>query len=146
MMPRIRTVKPELYRHEDLFEAEQVTGLPVRIAFTGLFTCCDREGRFRWRPRQLKLDVLPYDALDFAEVLETWKANGFIKGYTVGERVYGCIPTFVLHQRPSRDEPASEIPPPGETVQKCAAPLLTPPLRTRIYERDQYCCVYCKED
>ena len=57
-MARIRTIKPEFFRHEALFEAEHRAGLPLRLAFAGLWTAADREGRFKWRPRQLKLDVL----------------------------------------------------------------------------------------
>ena len=64
-MARIRTVKPDLFRHEALYELEIETGLPIRFSFAGLFTTCDRRGRFKWKPRQLKLDVLPYDNLDF---------------------------------------------------------------------------------
>lgn len=53
-MSRIRTVKPELFKHEELFDAEQNSKLPLRLAFIGLFTVADREGRFKWRPRTLK--------------------------------------------------------------------------------------------
>ena len=61
MTQRIRTVKPEFFQHEGLFDLEQFSGLPIRVAFAGLWTCCDREGRFKWRSRQLKTDILPYD-------------------------------------------------------------------------------------
>jgi hypothetical protein len=78
-MPRIRTVKPDLFRHDELFEAEAEYHLPLRLAFIGLFTCCDREGRFRWKPRQLKLDILPFDEVDFSLLLEALENKGFIK-------------------------------------------------------------------
>ncbi len=52
-MAKIRTIKPELFRHDGLFEAEIQSGLPLRLAFMGLFTCCDRAGRFRWKPKAL---------------------------------------------------------------------------------------------
>ena len=68
-MARIRSIKPELYRHYDLFVAETESGLPLRVAFSGLWLCADKEGRFKWKPVQLKLDVLPYDELDFSNVL-----------------------------------------------------------------------------
>ena len=67
---RIRTVKPELFLHEGLFDAEAATGLPLRLCFIGLFTQADREGRFRWQPRRLKAQILPYaEDVDFDRVL-----------------------------------------------------------------------------
>ena len=97
-MARIRTVKPELFKHEELFELEEQTGLPIRIAFVGLFTCCDREGRFKWRPRALKLDVLPYDMVDFSRVLDALTTRGFVVKYEVDGEVFGEIPSFKRHQ------------------------------------------------
>ncbi len=109
-MARIRTVKPELFRHEKLFEAEEITKLPLRFAFIGLFTCCDRDGRFRWRPRQLKLDVLPYDFIDFDKVLDALEAYGFIEKYEVDDECYGCIPSWHLHQSINTRESESILP------------------------------------
>lgn len=98
-MSRIRTVKPELFKHEDLFDAEQKSGLPLRLAFIGLFTVADCEGRFKWRPRTLKLDVLPHDFIDFATVLNALENAGFIERYEVDGEIYGWIPSFTKHQR-----------------------------------------------
>ena len=98
-MSRIRTVKPELFKHEDLFDAEQNSKLPLRLAFIGLFTIADCEGRFKWRPRTIKLDVLPHDFIDFAAVLDALERTGFIKRYEVDGESYGWIPTFAKHQR-----------------------------------------------
>lgn len=69
-MARIRTIKPEFFRHAGLFDLEQETGLPLRVAFAGLWTAADREGRFAWKPRELKLDCLPFDLVDFSRVLD----------------------------------------------------------------------------
>jgi hypothetical protein len=114
-MSRIRTVKPELLRHEGLFDAEQETGFPIRIAFVGLLTCCDREGRFKWRPRQLKLDALPYDNVDFSRVLDALITHGFLVKYEVDSETYGCIPSFSKHQYINPRESESELPPPPGT-------------------------------
>lgn len=113
-MARIRTVKPELFKHEELFELEEETGLPIRIAFVGLFTCCDREGRFKWRPRALKLDVLPYDMIDFSRVLDALTTRGFVVKYEVNGEAFGEIPSFKRHQTINNKEGASEIPAPPE--------------------------------
>lgn len=109
-MARIRTVKPELFRHEELYELEQETGLPVRLAFIGLFTACDREGRFKWRPLALKLDALPFDNVDFSRVLDALESRGFVVRYRIGTEDYGCIPTFCTHQAINNRESASVLP------------------------------------
>jgi hypothetical protein len=109
-MGRIRTVKPELFTHEGLFEAEDRCQLPLRLVFIGLFTCCDRAGRFRWQPRRLKLDILPYDSVDMAAILDGLAEAGFIIAYKVKEVVYGYIPTWSTHQRPNNKESKSQLP------------------------------------
>ena len=109
-MARIRTVKTELFRHEELFEAELLTGLPLRLSCIALFTACDREGRFKWRPRQLKLDCLPYDEIDFSRVLDALVTRGFVVKYEVSGEVYGCIPSFSRHQSINNKESESVYP------------------------------------
>lgn len=113
-MARIRTIKPDFFRHEKLFEAESETGLPLRIAFAGLWTAADREGRFRWSPRALKLDCLPYDDVDFSRVLDALTTRGFIIRYSVDGAEYGVIPSWQHHQVVNNREAASEIPEPNE--------------------------------
>ncbi|MEZ5555257.1 hypothetical protein [Haliea sp.] len=109
-MARIRTVKPELSAHEGMFDLEEATGLPVRFAWVMLFTVADREGRFRWRPRTLKAQVLPHDNLDFSRVLDAWLTGGFIVKYRVGDELFGCIPTFAKHQVINNRESGSALP------------------------------------
>lgn len=109
-MARIRTVKPDFFRHEGLFEAEKETDLPLRLAYAGLFTAADREGRFKWRPRVLKLDVLPHDEVDFSLVLDALATRGFLVRYACGTEEYGLIPTFTQHQHINNKERASELP------------------------------------
>lgn len=109
-MARIRTVKPELFRHEGLFEAEEASGLPLRVAFIGLFTVCDRRGIFRWQPRQLKLDVMPYDSIDFSRVLDALLSRGFLRKYACEGDEYGVIPSFGRHQVINNKEKPSHHP------------------------------------
>lgn len=113
-MARIRTIKPGFFRHEELFEAERETGLPLRLAFAGLWTACDREGRFKWSPRQLKLDCLPFDDVDFSRVLDALATRGQIVKYVVDGVEYGYIPTWHRHQIINNREAKSEIPEPSE--------------------------------
>jgi hypothetical protein len=113
-MARIRTIKPEFFRHEGLFEAERDEALPLRVAFAGLWSAADREGRFRWSPRALKLDCLPYDEVDFSRVLDALWTRGFIVKYTVENILYGAIPSWHTHQAVNNRERASDLPSPNE--------------------------------
>lgn len=162
-MGRIRTVKPELFAHEELFEAELQTGLPLRIAFVGLFTCADREGRFKWRPRALKLAVLPYDEVDFSRVLDALAAADFVRRYEVEGEPYGYIPTFLKHQTVNQREAKSNLPAPPDAVDQSRTEThvhahaddsdgeeyeykgvnIAPALRETILARDGYKCVRC---
>jgi hypothetical protein len=110
-MGRIRTIKPEFYTHEDLFLAEKEEKLPLRIAFSGLWTICDREGRFKWRPNTIKLAVLPFDEVDFSRVLDALATRGFIEQYATdtGE-LFGFVPSFLEHQVINNRESKSLIP------------------------------------
>ena len=112
-MARIRTVKPEFFKHEDLYIAEKDEKLPLRIAFVGLWCVADREGRFKWKPNQIKLDVLPYDNCDFSRVLHALASCGFIEQYQADDgKLYGFIPSFSNHQVINNRESESVIPSP----------------------------------
>jgi hypothetical protein len=118
MAQRIRTIKPEFFRHEGLFDLERETGLPVRLAFIGLWTVCDRRGRFQWRPRSLKTVVLPFDDLDFSQLLDALERGHFVERYEVEGQVYGVVPGFSRHQIVNNREAESTLPsPPGHPVQ-----------------------------
>src|SRR5574337_598051 len=113
-MARIRSIKPDFFRHESLFEAERETKLPLRLAYAGLWTAADREGRFKWSARQLKLDCLPYDDVDFSRVLDALTTRGFIVKYTANGSDYGFIPSWKDHQVINNREAASTLPEPNE--------------------------------
>ncbi len=113
-MGRIRTVKPELFYHDELYDTEAESGLPTRLAFIGLFTLADREGRFLWKPRQIKAQLFPYEELDFSAVLEALKAGGFVSHYRVNGKEYGLINSFQAHQQINSKEAQSKLPPPEE--------------------------------
>lgn len=115
-MGRIRTVKPGLFKHEGLYDLEEATGLPVRLAFIGLFTQADREGRFKWTPRSLKTDVMPYDDIDFSRVLDALVSGGFLVKYSVDGKLYGQIATFTEHQAINGREQDSTLPGPDEAT------------------------------
>jgi hypothetical protein len=111
-MARKRLISPEFFKHGSLFDAEQSTGLPLRLAFAGLWCQADKEGRFKWRPRELKLDILPYDQTDFGAVLSALQTFGFVKAYVVDGEAFGVIPSFGKWQTFHHTERPSVLPSP----------------------------------
>ena len=120
MSTRIRCVKPDFFRHSGLFRLEQETKLPIRLGFEGLWIVADREGRFRWKPEELKLDVLPYDDVDFAVLMAELERHRFVVQYRVEGELYGFIPTWSRHQRPNHKESSSRLPAPPDSVSRDA--------------------------
>jgi hypothetical protein len=114
---RIRTIKPEFFLHEGLFTAEKETKLPLRVAFAGLWCAADREGRFKWEPRRLGIQILPYDDVDFSRVLDALATRGFIVSYASSTGDFGFIPSFLKHQVINNREKFSDLPDPLECAQ-----------------------------
>lgn len=114
---RIRTVKPEFFHHFALFKAEQESGLPLRVAYIGLWCAADREGRFKWEPESLGAKILPFDKLEFSRVLDALATRGWILKYDAKGGEFGFIPTFKSHQVINNRENASKLPPPPRNKQ-----------------------------
>ena len=113
---RIRTIKPEFFHHEGIYEAELQSNLPLRLAFIGLWCAADREGRFKWEPRRLGVQILPYDNVDFSRVLDALATRGFVSKYVCENVHYGVIPTFPRHQVINNREKESELPKPLQYI------------------------------
>ncbi len=120
-MARIRTIKPDFFRHSDLYQAEREFGLPLRLAFAGLWTAADREGRFKWKPLELKLDCLPHDEVDFSRVLDALATRAFVQKYRVGDACFGWIPSFLKHQVINNRESESVLPDPDGNIEEIPA-------------------------
>lgn len=99
-MARIRTIKPDFFRHEGLQDLERDhPGNYVMLAFAGLWTLCDKAGRFEWKPRTIKLDVLPFLDFDMGTTLTLLERFSYVRRYEVDGKLYGVIPSFEEHQR-----------------------------------------------
>lgn len=144
---RIRTIKPEFFLHEALFELEKDTGLPVRLAYIGLWCAADREGRFKWEPRKLGIQIMPYDGLNFGQILEALADSECIVRYGQNGE-FGFIPSFLKHQCINQREAASKLPDPSTETHvhahaektrvkvACNIPI---PIRQLVLERDKKC-------
>lgn len=123
-MARIRTIKPDFFRHEGLQDLEAANpGKYPMLVFAGLWGHCDKAGRFEWRPRMLKLDILPFLNFDMTDTLDLLVASGFIRRYSAGGGEYGVIPSFGEHQRINGKESQEpeKYPEPPETSGEAPA-------------------------
>lgn len=123
---RIRTIKPEFFLHDRLFDAEKDEALPMRISFVGLWCASDREGRFKWEPRRLGAAILPYDGVDFSRVLDALVTRGFIERHASQGVEFGVIPSFLRHQFINSRESPSALPEPTEESMLIGLPTREP--------------------
>jgi hypothetical protein len=125
---RIRTVKPEFFRHEALQDLERANpGKYPMLVFAGLWTVCDRYGRFEWKSRQLKLDILPFLEFDMDSTLELLASAGQIVSYEVNGKRYGRVPTFEEHQRITGTEAKASGKYPEPTEKQQGVSMVLPP-------------------
>lgn len=64
-MARIRYLKPDFFKDEDLAEHP----FWIRLLFQGLWNIADREGRLEDRIKRINVDVFPYDNVDRKSVV-----------------------------------------------------------------------------
>lgn len=112
-MPRIRSIKHDLYLDEDLATLPFV----CRYAFPGLWTLADREGRLEDRPARIKAQLFPYEAVDMDDILAQLAGRGFVVRYEVDGVRYLQVRSFAKHQQVNARETASRIPPPPGVPQ-----------------------------
>ena len=109
-MSRTRRINPGFFKNEQLAELPAL----ARIAFIGLWTEADREGKVNDRQKRLKSLILPYDKCDFNKYLQLLHDSGFITRYEIEGIPYIIINNFLRYQKPSPRENPSIIPdPPG---------------------------------
>jgi hypothetical protein len=93
-MSHIRHIKPEYFQHEAVAELQPF----ARLAWVGLWTNCDKHGRFEWKPKSLKIKILPFDDVDFESLLLELVAHDFVRRYEVAGQKYGYVPNWSKHQ------------------------------------------------
>ena len=107
---RIRTIKPEFWKHDGIAELGYVT----RLLFIALWCIADRRGRMEDRPRRIKAECFPYDELDVDSMLSELHAAEFIDRYEAeGVRVIE-VRSFEKHQRLTGKEAETESIYPGK--------------------------------
>ncbi|WP_328186970.1 hypothetical protein [Marinobacter sp. OP 3.4] len=99
-MARARNIKPGFFTNDDLGELSPL----ARLGFIGLWGQADFNGNMKYKPKRLKVEVLPYDNVDFAELVGELQQAGFVEIYQVDGEDYLHVVNFRKHQRPHKNE------------------------------------------
>ena len=107
-MARARNIKPSFFTNDDLSETNPL----ARLLFIGMWTIADFKGCFEYKPKRLKVQLLPYDECNIEQLVSDLEKSGFIAIYTVQGQRYIKVLNFTKHQNPHKNEreSGSEIP------------------------------------
>lgn len=120
-MPRARLLKPDFY------DDEKLNAMPLgpRLVYPGLWQLADREGRLEDRPAKIAAYLFPPIGNERLQSqarksvpawLDLFAEAGMIVRYVADGKAYIAIPTFLRHQHPHQNEPASIIPAPAQSA------------------------------
>ena len=104
-MSRIRTIKPDFWRDQDLSEISAEAALLA----IGLLNHADDEGYFNANPKLIRADVFPLRDLSMSVhgMLEELSKIGYINLFSGSDgRQYGVITNFCKHQIINRPTPS----------------------------------------
>lgn len=107
-MARTRNIKPGFFQNDQLGELDPI----ARLTFIGLWTIADFKGCVEYRPKRIKVQLLPYDECDIDQIAINLERAGFIRSYSVQGVRYLKIVNFNKHQNPHKNEreAGSDIP------------------------------------
>ncbi len=121
---RARNIKPGFFKSDTLGGCSPL----ARLLYQGLWCLADHEGRMRYRPRRLKVEVLPYDSVEVSELLAELVAADMEDpllipyGGSAEEPQYLWLPKFKRHQNPTSKERAKPSPLPPCPAEPGFAP------------------------
>lgn len=97
-MARIRSV------HPGLFTDEAFAGLSeaAQIFVIGLWTECDDQGVFEWKPLTLRMRLRPTKDGSVEPLLAELESANLIRRYELGGRQLGAVRNFARYQRPKK--------------------------------------------
>lgn len=107
-LARIRSIKPEFWTDEKIVELKVMT----RLFFIGLWNFVDDEGRCKYSPKRLKLQILPADNADVEKLCAELRRASLINIYSLNDKEYLEICNFNQHQKIDK-RTKSKIPPPN---------------------------------
>lgn len=86
-MARARNIKPSFFTNDELSELDPL----ARLLFIGMWTIADFKGCFEYKPKRLKVQLLPYDDCDIEKLAINLDKSGFISIYSVRDQLYAKV-------------------------------------------------------
>jgi len=114
-MPRARLISPEFWTSEAVVDCAPMT----RLLLIGLSNFADDFGVQPLRPRTLRMQVFPGDAVDddqLRAMIEELAAHGLVRRYTVSDVEYVEVVDWAVHQRVAK-RARRRYPAPGEDAK-----------------------------
>lgn len=106
-MSRIRSVHPGLFTDE----AFAFLSDAAQILLIGIWTECDDQGAFEWKPGMLRMRLRPGKDGAIEPLLGELQQADCIRSYYQGGRKYGLVRNFQRFQRPKKPNAIHFIPP-----------------------------------
>jgi len=116
-MARIRSIHPGQNQDEDFVEMSA----EARLVCILLRCEADDQGVFEWKPKGLKMKLIPGDDWDINSLLSEMLDCQQVKRFEVGGRPYGAIRNFRKYQRPQK--PNAVYPCPREVREYVGLPV-----------------------
>lgn len=105
-MPRIRSVFPGLFTDEAFVSVSD----SAQIFLVGIWTQCDDQGAFEWKPLSLRMRLRPTKDGPVEPLLAELEGANLIKSYEHDGRKYGIVRNFLKWQRPKSPSNVHFIP------------------------------------
>lgn len=106
-MARIRSIHPGWFTDESWVSVSAY----ARILGIGIWTECDDQGAFEWKPVTLKMRIFPADNIDIDTLLAELEAADLIRRYSHDGKSLGLVKNFQKFQRPKKPNSIHFIPP-----------------------------------
>lgn len=95
-MARIRFIHPDLATDEAFVEMS----IAAKAAWPLLWTQCDDHGVFEWKPRTLKMRMLPGDDVNMDQILTEFLALNVVQQFEENGAQFGVVRNFAKFQTP----------------------------------------------
>jgi hypothetical protein len=105
-MARIRSIHPSLFTDE----AYMGLSLVSRVVLPGIWTECDDQGVFAWKPLTLKARILPADNAEMTTILAELMRADFIIKFQHDGKDFGAVRNFRKFQRPKKPNSVHQLP------------------------------------